>query len=216
MAHYHQVWSPKPRTVVMPVEHWTEPAWRWLRAHLPHLRLIGIMVVVVSILFGIMRGYTHFRESAAQQVLNQSAATEPLPPKSALESVSRKYPHTAAGKYATWLLATQDYQEGNFAEAGALYTRLSERSSPHSLYYMMATEGEGYAQELQGNYTKAAEIFVQLAKRKGSPFVEQDRLNAVRNLRLAGQVDQALALLQAVDDPAAITQRLALGAGLLP
>lgn len=185
MAHYHQVWTSKPRTVVMPVVHWTEPAWRWIRAHLPHLRLIGIMGVVVAILFGIMRGYTHFRESAAQQVLNQSAISETLPPKSTLEDVSRKYPHTAAGKYATWLLATQDYQEGNFTEAAERYTRLAERTNTHSLYYILATDGEAYAQELQGNYAKAEEIFGCLAKMTDNPFADQAAQNAERNKTLA-------------------------------
>lgn len=185
MAHYHQVWSPKSRTILTPVAHWAAPVGKWLRAHLPHLRMIGITVAVVAILFGIMRGYTHFRESAALQLFDQSAATDAVPPKTVLETVSAKYPRTAIGKYADFLLATQYYQDGNFAEAGKGYARLAEHNPESRLYHLIAADGEGYSEELQGHYAKAEEIFNRLAKIKDNPFAGQATQNAARNQKLA-------------------------------
>lgn len=185
MAHYHQVWSPKSHTVAAPIAHWAEPIWKWLCAHLPHLRMIGISVAIVAILFGIMRGYTHFRESAALQLFDQFAATDAVPPKSVLETVSAKYPRTAIGKYADFLLATQYYQESRFDEAGKLYARLAEHNPESRLYHLIAADGEGYSEELQGHYAKAVEIFNRLAKIKDNPFAEQATQNAARNQKLA-------------------------------
>lgn len=216
MAHYHQVWSPKSHVIDTPVTHWTDHAWHWLRAHLPHMRVIGIGLAVFAVTFGITRGYHHFRESAAMQLLAAAAPNDAASLKSVLETVSQKYPRTASGKYAEWFLGTQYYQDGNFAEATRMYQQLAEHSAVHGLYYAVASEGEAYALERQGEYAKAVELFTRLAKRPDNPFADQDLLNAARNERLAGNRDKAEALLKSSKSPTAALQLLALEIGLHP
>lgn len=216
MAHYHQVWTPKAHPVETPMAHWSDTAWKWVRAHLPHFKLVGITLAVFLIAFGLTRGYQQFRESAATQMFIQSASNDMVPSRSVLEVVSSKYPRTAAGKYADWLLATQYYQEGRFAEASQYYSRLAERTSTHKLYHFIAAEGEAYAQENLGDYAKAAELFTRLSKNSDNPFADQDLLNASRNQRLAGHLDQAKQLLESSKSPMAATQLLSLETGLTP
>lgn len=216
MAHYHQVWSPKSHDTEAPIAHWTDVAWHWLRAHMPHFKMIAITVSIFLVVYGIVKGYSHFRESAATQLFIQSATNESSPPRSVLETVADKYPRTAAGKYADWLLATQYYQEGNYKEAVKYYERLAERTSAHRLYHLISSEGKAYALELQGDYTQAAEIFTRLSKIEENPFAEQDLINAARNQVLAGHKEVAKQLLETAKAPAAATQILAMETGLIP
>lgn len=216
MAQYHQVWTPKANPVETPMTHWTDELWKWARAHMPHFKMVGITLAIFLIAFGLVRGYQQFRESAATQLFIQSASNDMVPDRSVLETVSTKYPRTAAGKYADWLLATQYYQEGGYAEAAQHYGRLAERTSPHKLYHLISSEGEAYAQENLGEYGKAAELFIRLSKIKDNPFADQDLLNASRNQRLAGHPDLAKQLLESSKTPIAATQLLSLEAGLTP
>lgn len=216
MAQYHQVWTPKANTAETPITHWTDEIGKWVRAHTPHFKMIGITAAIFLVAFGLTKGYQQFRESAATQLFIQSASNEMVPPQAVLETVSTKYPRTAAGKYADWLLATQYYQEGKFADAAKYYNRLAERTSTHKLYHIISAEGEAYAQENLGEYPKAAELFTKLSKISDSPFAEQDLLNASRNQRLAGQSDLAKQLLGSSKTSSAATQLLSLEAGLIP
>ncbi|PIR20492.1 MAG: hypothetical protein COV45_05445 [Deltaproteobacteria bacterium CG11_big_fil_rev_8_21_14_0_20_47_16] len=216
MAHYHQVWHPKSHDVETEITHWTHNVWRWVRSHLPHLKMVGIAVTLFLVLYGIMKGYTNFRESAATQLFVQSATNDSIPPRSVLETVAQKYPRTAAGKYADWLLATQYYHDNSFAEAATTYQRLAERNSVHHLYHLIAAEGEAYSQEQQKDYASAAQVFSKLARIDGNPFSNQDILNAARNEWLAGHKDAAEALLKTSQSPQAATIKLALEVGLLP
>ncbi len=216
MAQYHQIWTPKINPVEAPIAHWTDDAGRWLRAHMSHFKVVGITAAIFLIAFGLTRGYQQFRESAATQLFIQSASNDMVPPRSVLETVSTKYPRTAAGKYADWLLATQYYQEGKFTEASQFYGRLAERTPTHKLYHLLSSEGEAFAQENLGNYAKAAEIFTRLSKIDDNPFAEQDLLNAGRNQRLAGHPELARRLLESSKAPEAATQLLSLETGLTP
>lgn len=216
MAHYHQIWTPKANPVEAPITHWTDEVGKYVRAHMSHFKMVGIAVAVFVVLYGLSRGYQQFRESAATQLFIQSASQDLVPPRSVLETVSEKYPRTAAGKYADWLLATQHYQEGKFTEAAQYYNRLAERTSTHKLYHLISASGAAYAEENLGNYTLAAEIFTRLSKIDDNPFADQDLLNAGRNQRLAGHPDLAKQLLESSKDPAAATQLLSLEAGLAP
>ncbi len=216
MAQYHQVWSPKPHVTETPLAHWTDVAWQWVRAHLPHFKMVATTTAIILVIFGVARGYSHFRENAATQLFVQSATNDTTPPRSVLETVAIKYPRTAAGKYADWLLATQYYQEGNFPEATKYYDRLAERTSTHRLYYFISLEGSAYALERQGDYAKAAEIFTRVSKISENPFAEQDLLNAARNEWLAGHKDVAQQLLASSKAPAAATQLLVMETGLVP
>lgn len=196
--------------------HWTDELGKWMRAHMAQFKLLGISAAIFLVAFGLTKGYQQFRESAATQLFIQSASNDAIPPRSILETVSSKYPRTAAGKYADWLLATQYYQEGKFADAAQHYKSLAERTSTHRLYHFISSEGDAYAQENLGEYAKAAEQFTTLSKISDNPFAEQDLLNAVRNLRLAGQPDLANQLLESSKAPAAAMQLLSLKAGLIP
>lgn len=216
MAQYHQVWTPKARPVVTPMTHWTDVVGKWMRDHMPHLKMVGVTLAIFLTIYGLTKGYQQFRESAATQLFIQSASNEMIPPQAVLETVSTKYPRTAAGKYADWLLATQYYQEGQFADAAKHYASLAERTSTHKLYHLISAEGEAYAQENQGEYAKAAELFTRLSKISDNPFSEQDLLNASRNQRLAGNVDLAKQLLETSKVSSAATQLLSLEAGLTP
>lgn len=216
MAHYHQVWNPQRHETEAPLVHWTEVAWHWVRRHLPHLKVIGVTLAVFLVAWGIIRGYGSFTESAASQLFSQSLGSDGLPPQSVLETVAQKYPRTATGKYADWLLATQYYQDGKFSEAAGAYQRLAERSPVHKLYHVIAAEGGAYAQEQLGQFTKAAEQFSRLSKLSDNPFAEQDLLNAARNEWLAGRKDVALQLLASTQSPAAAAMKLSLESGLAP
>lgn len=216
MAHYHQVWTPKSNPVETPITHWTDEIGKWARAHMPHFRMVGITVAIFLVAYGLTKGYQQFRESAATQLFIQSASNEMIPPMSVLETVSTKYPRTAAGKYADWLLATQYYQEDNFPEAAKHYSRLAERTSTHKLYHLISAEGAAYSQENLGEYVNAAELFTRLSKISDNPFAEQDLLNASRNQRLAGNADLAKQLLESSKASSAATQLLSLEAGLTP
>lgn len=216
MAQYHQVWSPKPHVTETVITHWTDLAWRWIRTHMPHFKMICVTAAIVLVIFGMARGYTQFRENAATQLFIQSATNEAIPPRSVLEAVAEKYPRTAAGKYADWLLATQYYQEGKFAEAVKYYERLAERTPTHRLYHVISSEGEAYAFERQGEYAKAAVLFTQVAKISENPFADQDLINAARNEYLAGNKDAAKQLLESSKTPAAATQLLVMETGLVP
>lgn len=216
MAHYHHVWSPKQHTTEAPIVHWTDVAWQWVRAHMPHFKVIAIALSVFLVSYGIVKGYGQFRESAATQLFIQSATNESSPPRSVLEAVADKYPRTAAGKYADWLLATQYYQEGNYKEAVKYYERLAERTSTHRLYHLISSEGKAYSLELEGDYTQAAEIFTRLSKIEENPFAEQDLINAARNQALAGHKEVAKQLLETSKAPAAATQILAMETGFIP
>lgn len=216
MAQYHQVWTPKANPVETPITHWTDEAGKWIRAHTPHFKMVGITVAIFLVAYSLTKGYQQFRESAATQMFIQSASNDMVPSQSVLETVSTKYPRTAAGKYADWLLATQYYQEGKFSEAAQHYSRLAERTSTHKLYHLISAEGEAYSQENLGDYAKAAELFTQLSKVSDNPFADQDMLNASRNQRLAGHPDLAKQLLESSKAPRAVTQLLSLEAGLTP
>lgn len=216
MAQYHQVWTPKARQMETPITHWTDAVGKWVRAHMPHFKVVCIAAMVFAVAYGLTKGYQQFRESAATQLFVQSATNDTAPPMSVLEAVSSKYPRTAAGKYADWLLATQYYQEGQFVEATKHYSSLAERTSTHKLYHLISTEGEAYAQENLGDYAKAAELFTRLSKLSDNPFADQDLLNASRNQRLAGNAELAKQLLAASKVSSAATQLLSLEAGLTP
>lgn len=217
MAKYHQVWHPRVTQSEREIAHWTQPVQQWLRAHRPHLMTTLTAIVVVVLAWALVLGFRNFRESAANQLFVQSTTNDTVPPRSVLETVAEKYPRTAAGKYADWLLASQYYQENKFAEAATYYNRLSERTSPHQIYHIIATEGEAYAKENSGDYAAAAKLFAHLAKISDSPLASQDLLNAARNEFLAGHKDEALKLLDsAADNKDAQTMRLALALGLMP
>lgn len=212
MSKYHQMWHPKAATGSPEFVHWTHDAWHWVRTHMAQIRLASIAILLFVVAWALVRGYSNFRESAASQIFVQSLGSDAVPSKSVLETVANKYPRTAAGKYADWLLATQFYQENNLAEAGKIYQRLAERTSPHRLYHVLAMEGEGYAEELQGNHTAAAGIFTQLSRNASNPFASQDLLNAARNEWRAGRQNEARALLKSASNPDATQYLLALDA----
>jgi tetratricopeptide (TPR) repeat protein len=158
-----------------------------------------VVVIVLAIFWG--RGHAHrMKESDVRfsQVVaafsngNYDAAVQ------LATSLQTDFGGSQGAVQANYIAGQAQLQLGKFPEAEQSFRSYLASASKAPFYEQAAKQGLGAALEAQHRYAEAAALYQEAIPKLPEPLASEARLDAARALRLAGSVDQAKSLLQAV------------------
>lgn len=179
----------------MTILHWLEERWQGLAV------LIGIGVVSFGLLIVLSQNHAQ-KEGEASTRYSQLPEVITAENSAQFETFVGDFGDSSAGKMATLKMARFYFSTGEHDKSLTLVMPLASGRIRPDLVVIFSRELVAAIAEANSDFEKAATYYGNLYKIKENPFRDMARIHQARNLKLAGQIDQAKEIYTAtMNDP---------------
>ncbi len=188
----------------------SEKVARFVNEHMRQVKLVGIGLAVVAVVYIAIWGYMKHTNKMGQTAYNTAYDTlvqnlqsekvnqEDIKQSETLfEAVINDYGMSKAANLALAQVGRAKFETKNYSDAIEYYDEFATKASSNEAYETLTFLALAACYEAKGDLKKAAEILDGIAKASDNPFRETAMLNLERVYRLDNQPEKANEILKA-------------------